>query len=89
MIFSLTAVTLFVFRRTRPTAERPYRCWGYPFVPAVFVAAAAGMTGLSLYDSALEGELWEKRLIWLVILSAGVPIYYVWRRFVEPATDRA
>ena len=35
--------TIFVFRRREPQAARPYRMWGYPFVPALFVAVAAAL----------------------------------------------
>jgi amino acid transporter len=34
---TLAVVSIFVFRRTRPDTERPYRCWGYPVVPALYV----------------------------------------------------
>jgi amino acid transporter len=38
VIFETLAVTtIFVFRRTMPDADRPYRCWGYPFVPAIYL----------------------------------------------------
>ena len=42
VIFETLAVTtIFVFRRTMPDADRPYRCWGYPFVPAIYLILPA------------------------------------------------
>src|SRR6185295_15978488 len=41
LFYGLTTASLFVFRRTMPDAERPYRVWGYPVVPRVFLAVTA------------------------------------------------
>src|SRR5262249_19410130 len=41
--YALTVAAVFVLRRRQPQLPRPYRVWGYPFVPAVFLLASAGM----------------------------------------------
>ena len=41
LFYMITATTVFVYRRTRPDLARPYRVWGYPVLPALFVLAAA------------------------------------------------
>src|SRR5215813_292337 len=41
LFYMIAASTIFVFRKTEPNTPRPYKTWGYPFVPALFIAAAA------------------------------------------------
>jgi amino acid transporter len=50
---TMAVVSIFVFRRTRPDAERPYRCWGYPVVPALYVILPA----LVLFNMCFERQL--------------------------------
>jgi APA family basic amino acid/polyamine antiporter len=70
----LTGAAVLVLRRTRPEAERPYKTWGYPFVPLVFVAASAALVLNTLVEKPTES------LIGLVILALGIPAYLYWRR---------
>jgi APA family basic amino acid/polyamine antiporter len=74
-----------VLRLRRPDLPRPYRCWGYPFVPLLFVLSAAVMTVLSIREAP------SRTLPWLAVLVGGAPTYYLWRRFakVPPATAGA
>ena len=77
VFYVLTMAGLFVLRRTRPGAERPYRAWGYPLAPALYIAAAA-LLALDLLVSAKTGpNAWPG----LLIVLAGVPVYAWWRRF--------
>jgi APA family basic amino acid/polyamine antiporter len=70
----LTGAAVLVLRRTRPHAERPYKTWGYPFVPLVFVAASAALVLNTLREKPTES------LIGLGILALGIPAYLYWRR---------
>ena len=70
----LTGAAVFVLRRTRPEAERPYRTWGYPVVPLVFVLASAALVLNTLLEKPTES------LIGLAILALGIPAYLHWRR---------
>ncbi len=79
IFYGLSAATIIVLRFRQPEARRPYRCWGYPIVPVAFVAAAAGMTALSILESP------QDTLVWLAVLLAGLPAYSLWRRFTVPA----
>jgi APA family basic amino acid/polyamine antiporter len=75
IFYVLTLASLFVLRRRRPDAERPYRAFGYPVVPALYIAAAAVILSvLVLYrpDTTWPG---------LLIVVTGVPVYAAWRRF--------
>lgn len=74
VFYALTIVGLFLLRRKRPDAPRAYRAPGFPWIPAAYVAAAAGiLVVLALYRS---------RTTWpgLVIVLTGVPVYWAWRR---------
>jgi len=77
IFYGLAAGAIFILRRRLPDAERPFRCWGYPFVPALFLLAAVGMTVLTVVDLP-----WKQTLLWISILIAGVPVYYVWKRTI-------
>src|ERR1700686_5640716 len=44
IFYGLAVVSLFRMRRTEPEMPRPYRCWGYPWVPGIFVAGGGGAT---------------------------------------------
>ena len=69
-----TGWSLFVLRRTRPHAPRPYRAWGYPWVPAVFVLSSAGLVANTLWEKPVE-SLWG-----LALVASGLPVYWWWRR---------
>jgi APA family basic amino acid/polyamine antiporter len=70
----LTVVGLFVLRRRRPELPRPYRVWGYPAVPAVFVAVALFfLIYMPVADPRNTG-------LGLLLTAAGVPAYLYWRR---------
>lgn len=75
IFYILTIIGLFILRRKRPDAERPYRAFGYPFIPIVYIAAATVITlVLLLYkpQTSLPG---------LAIALSGVPVYFIWKSF--------
>lgn len=71
--YILTILGLFRLRRTRPDAPRPYRAWGYPVVPVVYIAFAVFIEWALLIHRPLRS------LAGLGIVAIGVPIYYLWR----------
>jgi APA family basic amino acid/polyamine antiporter len=74
IFYVLTIGGIFVLRRKRPDAERPYRAWGYPFVPILYILTASLiMLILILYETQ---DTWPG----LVIVLVGVPVYWVWSR---------
>jgi amino acid transporter len=77
IFYGLAGVALFVFRVKRPDAPRPFRCPGYPIVPAIFVLAALSMTVLEIRRDPAQS------MIWIGILAAGFPVYLVWSRFTK------
>ncbi|HSK09001.1 MAG TPA: amino acid permease, partial [Vicinamibacterales bacterium] len=71
-ILSITAI--FRLRRTRPEMNRPYKAFGYPYVPALYIAGASTMLAvLFLYRTSTT---WPG----LVIILLGVPVYFLWQR---------
>jgi APA family basic amino acid/polyamine antiporter len=74
LFYVLTIIGIFVLRRKRPNAERPYRAFGYPFVPLLYiVAATAIMIVLLLYQTQTAGG-------GLIIVLLGLPVYWLWSR---------
>jgi APA family basic amino acid/polyamine antiporter len=74
IFYGMAAVAVFILRRRMRHEHRPFRVPGYPLVPAVFVLASLVMTVLALIND------WRTNGAWLLILAAGVPVYYAWRR---------
>jgi APA family basic amino acid/polyamine antiporter len=74
MFYSLTIGGVFVLRRKRPGAERPYRAWGYPVVPFLYIVVSLIiMLILILYQTQ---DTWPG----LVIVLLGIPVYLLWSR---------
>jgi len=65
----ISASTVFALRRKQPEAPRPYHTWGYPIVPAMFVAAAAVLLYYTFTEN-LRNSAWG-----VAVILAGVPIY--------------
>ncbi|OGD24121.1 MAG: hypothetical protein A2Y69_08880 [Candidatus Aminicenantes bacterium RBG_13_59_9] len=74
IFFGLTVAAVFVLRKKRPDLPRPYRTWGYPVTPLVFVLAALYISGTSLIQMPRES------LFGLGIIFLGLPAYLYWRR---------
>jgi basic amino acid/polyamine antiporter, APA family len=74
IFYVLTIAGVFVLRAKRPTVERPYRAFGYPFVPMMYIVAALAIMLVLL--------LYKTQTTWpgLVIVLLGVPVYLVWSR---------
>ena len=74
IFYVLTIAGIFVLRRKRPEAERPYRAFGYPFVPLLYIVAAVAIMFVLL--------LYKTQTTWpgLLIVLLGVPVYWLWSR---------
>ena len=82
IFYILTIVGIFLLRRKRPDAERPYKAFGYPVIPALYVIGASVILAvLFIYQTA---QTWPG----LIIVLTGVPIYFLWRKSeAGPAPD--
>jgi APA family basic amino acid/polyamine antiporter len=74
IFFGLAALALIVLRRKIPGAERPYRAWGYPATPLVFMLIAAAVVVNVFISSPV------KSFVGLAIILGGLPIYFAVRR---------
>jgi APA family basic amino acid/polyamine antiporter len=74
LFYILTIVGLFVLRRTRPDVERPYRAFGYPVLPAIYIVMALFIDVVLLR--------YKPQFTWpgLIVVLLGVPVYYAWSR---------
>ncbi len=74
-IFSGAAIAgVILLRRRLPDLPRPYRVWGYPFLPLAFTVAALAIVVNTMVRKPLESFLG------LAIVLAGIPLYFIWRR---------
>jgi APA family basic amino acid/polyamine antiporter len=83
IFYGLTTASVFVFRRRMPDAERPYRAWGYPVVPILFLIVTAWLlvnTLLTMTRQAITG---------LVLIALGLPVYWYWSRYNRVAYREA
>jgi APA family basic amino acid/polyamine antiporter len=74
LFYMVAASTVFLFRRRNPQAPRPYRVWGYPLVPSLFVLAAARV----LYFT-FRGN-WPNSGYGSIVILAGIPVFYAFAR---------
>ncbi len=79
IFYVLTIVGVFVLRKERPNAERPYRAFGYPVVPLLYIVLALTILLVLLFYRT-ETAGWS-----LVIVLLGLPVYWLWSRRVEKA----
>lgn len=73
IFYGLAVVALFRMRRTEPNLPRPYRCWGYPWVPGIFVAGALALTVNIWIGSPVRCS------IGLLLILGGLPFYRHWQ----------
>jgi len=75
ILFSAIAVLcVFVLRRREPDAPRPFRAWGYPWAPAIFVVAGAAMVVNEMFRNGAPA------LAGVAVILAGIPVYFLFRR---------
>jgi APA family basic amino acid/polyamine antiporter len=77
IFYVLTIGAVFMLRYKRPEVERPYKAFGYPIIPVIYIIACLVIiVALLIYK-----PLWT----WpgLIILVSGVPVYYLWRWFLQ------
>src|SRR5438128_32692 len=74
IFYILTIIGIFLLRRKQPDAERPYKAFGYPIVPGLYIVGATVILFiLFMYQTATT---WPG----LIIVLTGVPIYFLWRK---------
>ena len=77
IFYILTIAGIFLLRKKRPDAERPYKAWGYPVVPALYILAASAIS--------IDLLIFKPMYSWpgMIIVLLGIPVYFIWKRFAE------
>ena len=76
LFYALTTAAVIRLRQREPALPRPYRAWGYPWAPAIFVAVAAVLCVATIIQRPGQS------LFGLGLILAGLPFYWFWRRSV-------
>jgi APA family basic amino acid/polyamine antiporter len=74
LFYMIAGSTIFVFRRREASVNRPYRVWGYPIIPAMFVCASALLLYFTFTDNLTNSA------VGLLIILAGIPVFYAFAR---------
>jgi APA family basic amino acid/polyamine antiporter len=88
IFYGLAVAAVYLLRRRRPEAPRPYRCFGYPVTPAIFIAAVAFVDFYTLLDPRMR----VNALYGIGILAVGAVVYFstgLHRRGSTTELDRA
>src|SRR5207302_2663417 len=81
IFYILTIAGIFRLRQTRPNVERPYKAFGYPIVPILYIIGAAViLIVLFVYQTATT---WPG----LIIVLTGIPVYFIWRKLGTPMPE--
>jgi APA family basic amino acid/polyamine antiporter len=75
--YALAVAGVFVLRRTQPDLPRPYRTFGYPVVPLLFLGASLFLLGNYLVSEP------KAFAVDIVVILSGVPVYYGWKRWTR------
>jgi len=80
LFYMVSASTVFVLRKKEPETPRPYRIWGYPVVPAIFIVAAAVLLYYTFTEN-IRNSAWG-----LLVIAAGVPVYLFFAAKNQPTS---
>ncbi len=81
IFMGLTVAGVIILRRKRPDLPRPYRTWGYPLTPLLFILSSVFLTVNSLVHD------FRNSAIGLVLIALGIPVFFVWRGRCAPGLD--
>ena len=74
LFYALVTASIFVLRRREPGLKRPYRTWGYPVVPVIFILLAVAFLVNTFLERRTD-SMWG-----LALMGSGIPAYFLWRR---------
>ena len=74
LFYILTVVGIFILRKKQPNADRPYKAYGYPIVPAIYIVLASAIS--------IDLLIFKPQYTWpgLGIVLLGIPVYFLWKR---------
>ena len=74
IFYGATALGVFILRVRMPDAPRPYKAWGYPIVPGIFILFCVALIIITLMEKPREA------LVGLTLMASGLPFYWYWTR---------
>ena len=74
IFYGATTLGVFILRRRMPDAQRPYKVWGYPYVPAIFIIFCIGLFFNTIITRPREAA------IGLILIFSGIPVYFLMKR---------
>lgn len=84
IFYAFAALGIFMLRKKMPNAERPFRAWGYPALPALFILFAVFFIGLTLYTDISNYRAGKTQVVQsvlgLLIAALGIPLYFLFSR---------
>lgn len=84
IFYALGAYGVFILRKKMPDVERPYKVWGYPWVPAIFIIFATFFVFLTIYQDItnyINGDTYIiNSVLGLVLVALGIPLYIYFKR---------
>ncbi|MGD0710967.1 MAG: amino acid permease [Bacteroidales bacterium] len=84
MIFYILTISgLFILRKKRPDAERPYKAFGYPVLPAIYILFAIAF--------CIDLLLYKPNYTWpgMIIVLIGIPVYYIMKKYIKPSEQES
>jgi APA family basic amino acid/polyamine antiporter len=81
IFYGATTLGVFILRRRMPDAHRPYKVWGYPFVPAIFIIFCVGLFFNTIITRPREAA------IGLTLILSGIPVYFFMKRKYSKTDD--
>ena len=74
LFYILTVVGIFILRKKQPDAERPYKAFGYPVIPVLYILLATAIS--------LDLLIFKPNYTWpgLIIVLLGIPVYFIWKK---------
>jgi APA family basic amino acid/polyamine antiporter len=81
LFYVLTIIGIFILRKKAPAIPRPYKAFGYPFLPMLYVLMGLSFCGLLL--------VYKPQFTWpgFAIVAIGIPLYWLARRYLQPIPD--
>ena len=72
IFYGMSAGAVIILRHQRPEMERPYRVWGYPWIPAIFILFAVWLTANTILEAPRDAA------IGIGLILTGLPFYFFW-----------
>jgi APA family basic amino acid/polyamine antiporter len=84
IFYALSAVSVIILRIREPKAERPYRVWGYPIIPLIFIAFSLVFLVVTLNNDINDYQAGKTQVVnsvfGLVIVATGIPFYFLFKK---------